>query len=163
MHIQLGKNWYPIECIGDVQGVRRSIVLAALGHGWLDFERGQTQLVLDDDTLIYLRDLLVFRKQKKDAMHDDSGACQCPRCGWLGTFHDSHELQTDPLQNICPLCATETVVQKLGQKGLDGLRQEYGLLTKISYARNLTQQEKMERREKIERFFAHIHQPIAGH
>lgn len=82
--------------------------------------------------------------------------CQCPRCGWLGTIHDTHELQTEPTQNICPRCATETVVQGLGQKGLDGLREEYQLLPKMSYARHLSNEERSERMRQIERFFEHI-------
>lgn len=87
---------------------------------------------------------------------DRNAPCTCQRCGWLGTLHDSHELQSDPPQNICPRCATKTVVQLLGQKGLDRLRREYKLLPKMSYGRNMTPEEKTERRAQIERFFAHI-------
>ncbi len=86
--------------------------------------------------------------------------CQCPRCSWLGNFHDTHELKTDPVQNICPRCATETAVQKLGQKGLDGLRNEFALLPKMSYGRNMTLEEKAERRAQIARFFKHIGLPL---
>lgn len=91
---------------------------------------------------------------------DRNTPCQCPRCGWLGTLHDSQELQTDPVQNICPRCATETVVQKLGQKGIDGLRNEFELLPKMSYGRNMTLAEKDERRAQIARFFKHIELPL---
>lgn len=86
--------------------------------------------------------------------------CKCPRCGWLGTLHDSHELQTDPVQSICPRCAIETVVQKLGQKGLDGLRDEYRLLPKMSYAKHLSSEERSERMAQLERFFEHIEEPL---
>lgn len=86
--------------------------------------------------------------------------CQCPRCGWLGTLHDSHELQSDPPQSICPRCATETVVQALGQKGLDGLRNEYALLPKMSYERQLSSEERSERMAQLERFFEHIEAPL---
>lgn len=88
--------------------------------------------------------------------------CQCPRCSWLGTFHDTHELQTDPVQNICPRCATETVVQRLRQKGLDGLREEYRLLPKMSYAKHLSNEERSERMVQLERFFEHIDAPLVS-
>ncbi len=86
--------------------------------------------------------------------------CVCPRCGWLGTLHDMHELQTTPPQNICPRCTRETRVNKLGQKGLDGLRREYDLLVKMSYAKHLPPTEKFERRALLERFFEHINEPL---
>lgn len=86
--------------------------------------------------------------------------CICPRCKWLGTIRDTHELQIDPPQNICPRCATATAVQLLKQKGLDGLRREYGLLLKMSYERNMSPEEKTERRAQIERFFVHIDQAL---
>lgn len=82
--------------------------------------------------------------------------CQCPRCGWLGTLHDTHELQSDPPQNVCPQCATETAVQTLAQKGLDALREEHRLLPKMSYAKHLSAQERQERMAQLERFFEHI-------
>lgn len=84
---------------------------------------------------------------------DRNTPCTCQRCGWLGTLHDSHELQTDPAQNICPRCATETVVQPLGQKGLDGLRSEYqALVTRKAW----DTAERSVRMAQLERFFAHI-------
>lgn len=91
---------------------------------------------------------------------DRNTPCTCQRCGWLGTLHDSHELQTDPVQQICPRCATETLVQKLGQKGLDGLRQEHRLLPKQSYAKHLSDGQRSERMAQIERFFKHIEEPL---
>ena len=64
---------------------------------------------------------------------DAATPCRCPRCGWLGTIHDAEAYQPlahlEPL-NIRPRCATETEVQPLGQKGLDGLYREYALLLK---------------------------------
>jgi hypothetical protein len=90
---------------------------------------------------------------------DFEAPCTCQRCGWLGTLHDSHELQTDTVQNICPHCATETVVQKLVQKGLDGLRSEYHeLVTRKAW----DTAERTERMAKLERFFARIDQPLCS-
>lgn len=82
--------------------------------------------------------------------------CRCPRCQWLGTIHDSEEYQPLPdlaPRNICPRCTTETEVQKLGQKGLDALRQEHALLLKPGYQPG---GDRAERRAQIERFFEHI-------
>ena len=87
---------------------------------------------------------------------DADTPCRCPRCHWLGTIHDSEAYQPmaglEPL-NICPRCTTETKVQPLGQKGLDGLRQEYALLLKPGYQ---PKGDRAERRAQIERFFEHI-------
>ena len=88
---------------------------------------------------------------------DFEAPCTCQRCGWLGKLHDAHELQTTPVQYICPLCATETVVQTLGQKGLDGLRSEYQELV-TGKAWNTV--ERSERMAQLERFFGHIEQPL---
>ena len=83
----------------------------------------------------------------------------CQRCGWLGTLHDSDELQTEPVKNICPRCAIETVVQKLGQNGLDGLRAEYQqLVTRKAW----DTAERTERMAQLERFFARIDQPLCS-
>ena len=97
---------------------------------------------------------------------DTDTPCRCPRCGWLGTIHDTHEYRpTDAdcneLQaiNVCPRCAPEIEVQVLRQKGLDGLRREHSLLQKGSFYRNHAA-EKDERRAQIARFFEHIHQPL---
>jgi hypothetical protein len=86
---------------------------------------------------------------------DRDDPCWCPRCGWLGTVHDAHEYRPDELQalNVCPRCAPEIEVQTLGQKGLDGLRQEYRLLLKTGYQ---YEGDKAERRAQLERFFEHI-------
>lgn len=88
--------------------------------------------------------------------------CQCPKCGWLGTLQDALEFQPGqgPLQHVCPRCSDEIQVQQLGQKGLDGLRNEYRLLLKMGYQQHLTQSEKSERQSQIERFFEHIGQPL---
>lgn len=100
-------------------------------------------------------------------MHDDEMPCQCPRCGWLGTMHDTHEYRpTDSDFNeldaiyVCPRCAPEIEVQKLGQKGLDGLRQEYRLLFKGGYQKYATIEARNERQSHLERFFEHIDQPL---
>lgn len=93
---------------------------------------------------------------------DFESPCQCQRCGWLGTIRDTHELLTEPTQNICPRCATETVVQRLRQKGLDGLREEYRLLPKMSYAKHLSNEERSERMVQLERFFEHIDAPLVS-
>jgi hypothetical protein len=91
--------------------------------------------------------------------------CRCPRCGWLGTLHDTHEYRpTDAdfneLQavNVCPRCAPEIEVQMLRQKGLDALRHEYALLLKPGYTGKGGERD--ERRDQIERFFEHIDQPL---
>lgn len=85
--------------------------------------------------------------------------CRCPHCGWLGTVHDAHEYRPDELQtlNVCPRCAPEIEVQTLGQKGLDGLRQEYRLLLKPGYQ---AVGDRAEQRAQLERFFAHIGQQL---
>lgn len=100
-------------------------------------------------------------------MHDDEIPCQCPRCGWLGTMHDTHEYRpTDADFNeldaiyVCPRCAPEIEVQKLGKKGLDGLRQEHTLLLKGSYQKDATTEARTERQSYLERFFEHIDQPL---
>lgn len=93
-------------------------------------------------------------------MTDFESPCACQRCHWLGKLHDAHELQTDPVKYTCPRCSKETPVQPLGQKGLDALRQEYELLPKLSYGRNMTLAQKDERRAQIVRFFEHIDQPL---
>ena len=66
---------------------------------------------------------------------DAATPCRCPRCGWLGTIHDAEAYQPlahlEPL-NICPRCATETEVQPLGQKGLDGVVSENGQQSTVS-------------------------------
>lgn len=49
-----------IEVIGSVRGVRRALVVAKYGEQWLRFERGHTQLQLEDDTFVYERDLQCF-------------------------------------------------------------------------------------------------------
>ena len=90
---------------------------------------------------------------------DAATPCRCPRCGWLGTIHDAEAYQPlahlEPL-NICPRCATETEVQPLGQKGLDGLYREYALLLKPGYQH---EGDRAERRAQLERFFEHIDHP----
>ena len=90
---------------------------------------------------------------------DAATPCRCPRCGWLGTIHDAEAYQPlahlEPL-NIRPRCATETEVQPLGQKGLDGLYREYALLLKPGYQH---EGDRAERRAQLERFFEHIDHP----
>lgn len=49
-----------IEVIGSVRGVRRALVVAKYGEHWKNFERGQTQLQLEDDTFVYECDLQYF-------------------------------------------------------------------------------------------------------
>ncbi len=89
---------------------------------------------------------------------DIDSPCKCPRCGWLGTLHDAHKPSQ---QHICPHCNPETQVQRLGQKGLDGLRTEHSLLPKMGYAPQLiSKAERINRMEQIERFFEHIDQPL---
>ncbi len=68
----------------------------------------------------------------------------CPRCRWLGPLDGQH----------CPKCGA--MVQPLGQKGLDGLYQEYALLLKPGYQH---QGDRAERRAQLERFFEHIDHP----
>lgn len=82
-------------------------------------------------------------------------------------MHDTHEYRpTDTDFNeldaiyVCPRCAPEIEVQKLGQKGLDGLRQEHSLLLKDSYQKDATTEAKNERRSHLARFFEHIGQPL---
>ena len=90
---------------------------------------------------------------------DAATPCRCPRCGWLGTIHDAEAYQPlahlEPL-NICPRCATETEVQPLEPKGLDGLYREYALLLKPGYQH---EGDRAERRAQLERFFEHIDHP----
>ncbi len=73
-------------------------------------------------------------------------ATSCPRCRWLGTANEE-----------CPSCGA--LVQPLRQKGLDGLRREYGLLLKPGYypPPGTTRE---DRRAQIENFFECINQPI---
>ena len=97
-------------------------------------------------------------------MHNDETPCQCPKCGWLGMYRDTDKyVPTDADFNelepryVCPRCTNEVYVQTLGKKGLDGLRREHDLCSKMGYAHV---PEKMERRAKIERFFEHIGSPL---
>ena len=76
--------------------------------------------------------------------------CRCPRCGWLGTLHDTHEYR--------PTDADFNELQMLRQKGLDALRHEYALLLKPGYTGKGGERD--ERRDQIERFFEHIDQPL---
>ena len=93
--------------------------------------------------------------------------CQCPKCGWLGTYHDTEEFisadaQFEPLpaRHVCPRCAVEVDVQTLSQKGLDGLRGQYALLLKGSYMKDASAEQRVERQSQLERFFKHIDQPL---
>lgn len=86
--------------------------------------------------------------------------CRCPRCGWLGTLHDTDDYWPttgDPF-SVCPRCEPEVEVQKLGQKGLDELRHEYALLLKPGYTGRGGDRD--ERRAQIERLFEHIDQRL---
>ena len=69
----------------------------------------------------------------------------CPRCRWLGTENEK-----------CPACGA--LVQPLRQKGLDGLRREYGLLLKVGY--HGAPADRAERRGQIESLFEQIGQPL---
>lgn len=92
---------------------------------------------------------------------DADRPCRCPRCGWLGTIHDSDQFTpqgTSDVLDVCPRCAPEIRVQVLGQAGLDALRREHKLLLKPSFKQQ--RYERDARREQIERFFEHIHQPL---
>lgn len=88
--------------------------------------------------------------------------CRCPRCGWLGTLHESHACHPTPetALDVCPRCAVPTEVQRLGQKGLDALRAEHALLLKGSYQKDASADERAERRAQIERLFEVIGQPL---
>lgn len=92
---------------------------------------------------------------------DADTPCRCPRCGWLGTIHDSHQFtqqgaEASDVMDVCPRCAPEIRVQRLGQAGLDTLRREYKLLLKPG----LKADDCDARRTQIERFFDHIQQPL---
>lgn len=94
-------------------------------------------------------------------MPDQDKPCCCPRCGWLGTIHDSHEFRpSDELAplDVCPRCSPEVEVQTLGQHGLDKLREEYRLLLKPGF--QSPPEGRQARREKLERFFEHIGQSL---
>jgi len=98
-------------------------------------------------------------------MFDDETPCQCPKCGWLGLIRDAEEFRSYdqaplPLRQVCPRCTHEVDVQKLGQKGLDGLRREHDLLLKLDFRGDLSPEAKAERRMYLEHFFEHIDQPI---
>ncbi len=86
--------------------------------------------------------------------------CSCPRCGWLGTLRNAHASQNETGKYICPSCATETAVQTLAQKGLDGLRTECRLLTKMGYQSQMKREEKSDRMIQLEHFFQHIEAPL---
>lgn len=97
-------------------------------------------------------------------MHNDETPCRCPKCAWIGMYRDTDKyVPTNADFNelkpryVCPRCISGIDVQTLGQKGLDGLRREHELCTKMGYAHV---PERMERRAKIERFFEHIGQPL---
>ena len=100
-------------------------------------------------------------------MHNDETPCKCPKCGWIGMFSDTDRYaptdadfnELEP-RNVCPECTNEVNVQALGQKGLDGLRQEYRLLVKGSYLKAATVEARNERRSHLERFFEHSGQPL---
>ncbi len=92
---------------------------------------------------------------------------RCPKCGWIGTFHDSDEYRpTDASFNeleaisVCPRCTDEVQVQTLGQKGLDALREEHRLLLKGSFLKDASIEVRAERRNHLERFFEHIGSPL---
>ena len=100
--------------------------------------------------------------------HDDSTPCQCPCCGWLGTYHDAHEYRhTDADYNeleaidICPRCTDEVKVQKLGQEGLDGLKRYYKNINKMGFQGGKFAGDKASERVFLERFFKHIGMPIS--
>lgn len=101
-------------------------------------------------------------------MHNDETPCKCPKCGWLGMFSDTDRYvptdadfnELEP-RNVCPKCTNEVNVQALGQKGLDGLRQEHALLLKGSYQKDATTDDRIERQSHLERFFEHIDQPLS--
>lgn len=90
---------------------------------------------------------------------DAETPCRCPRCGWLGTIHDSDLFKpaAGVELNVCPRCAPEIEVQPMGQKGLDALRREYGLLLKPGFNCG---GDRGERRVQLERFFEHIGHPL---
>ena len=100
-------------------------------------------------------------------MHNDETPCKCPKCGWIGMFSDTDRYvptdadfnELEPC-NVCPKCTNEVDVQALGQKGLDGLRQEYRLLLKGSYQQYATIEARNERQSHLERFFEHIGKPL---
>ena len=100
-------------------------------------------------------------------MHNDETPCKCPKCGWIGIFSDTDryvptdaDFNEQEPRNVCPKCTSEVDVQALGQKGLDGLRQEYRLLVKGSYQKEATLEARSERQRHLERFFEHIGQPL---
>ena len=100
-------------------------------------------------------------------MHVNETPCRCPKCSWLGTYADTDKyLPTDDDFNelepcyLCPKCINEIDVQKIGQKGLDGLRQEYRSLLKGSCQKDATIEARGERQSHLERFFEHIGQPL---
>lgn len=121
-------------------------------HEWAEHYGYQDTTVARADYERYKSELAILLKPSAALT-----PCQCQRCGWLGKLHDAHELQTDPVQYICPRCTTEAVVQKLGQKGLCSLRSEYqALVTRKAW----NTAERTERMGHLERFFAHIDQPL---
>ena len=88
--------------------------------------------------------------------------CRCPRCGWLGTLHESHACHPTPetALDVRPAARCRPMVQRLGQKGLDALRAEHALLLKGSYQKDASADERAERRAQIERLFEVIGQPL---
>lgn len=76
----------------------------------------------------------------------------CPRCDWLG----STDQAGDALR--CPECGTS--VSPLRQKGLDNLRAHYRQLLKIGYKVEWTLGQRAAERERLERFFVGIGQPL---
>lgn len=86
---------------------------------------------------------------------DNQSPCFCQRCAWLGVFSDT-------VDAACPKCSRGPV-QKLLQKGIDGLREERRLLQKLSYARHLTHQQRVERIEQISDFLQRLQITAAAH
>ena len=81
-------------------------------------------------------------------MPDSNSPVCCPRCRWIGFFSEGL---------VCPHCPDNVGLQKLGQKGLDGLRREHALLLKPGYQQ--PPEGRDERRAQLERFFEALDNP----
>ncbi len=77
---------------------------------------------------------------------------RCSRCDWLGI-----RVQGD-YDFACPVCSGP--VNSMQQKGLDGLRTQYRLLSKIGYASHLTREQREVERKRLELFFESLGQPL---
>lgn len=77
---------------------------------------------------------------------------RCSRCNWLGI-----RVQGDD-DFACPVCTGP--VNSMQQKGLDSLRTQYRLLSKMGYASHLTREQREAEQTRLELFFESLGHPF---